>query len=47
MGNGAIADTLFLTVGTIKTHVRHILGKLCVDDRTHAAVLALRAGIIE
>jgi two-component system, NarL family, response regulator LiaR len=45
--NAEIADTLFLTVGTIKTHVRHILNKLCVDDRTHAAVLALRAGIIE
>ncbi len=45
--NAEIADTLFLTVGTIKTHVRHILSKLCVDDRTHAAVLALRAGIIE
>ncbi len=45
--NAEIADTLFVTVGTIKTHVRHILSKLCVDDRTHAAVLALRAGIIE
>jgi two-component system, NarL family, response regulator LiaR len=45
--NAEIADALFLTVGTIKTHVRHILTKLCVDDRTHAAVLALRAGIIE
>jgi two-component system, NarL family, response regulator LiaR len=45
--NAEIADALFLTVGTIKTHVRHILNKLCVDDRTHAAVLALRAGIIE
>ena len=45
--NAEIADQLFVTVGTIKTHVRHILNKLCVDDRTHAAVLALRAGIIE
>jgi two-component system, NarL family, response regulator LiaR len=45
--NAEIADALFLTVGTVKTHVRHILTKLCVDDRTHAAVLALRAGIIE
>jgi two-component system, NarL family, response regulator LiaR len=45
--NAEIADNLFLTVGTIKTHVRHILQKLCVDDRTHAAVIALRAGLIE
>jgi two-component system, NarL family, response regulator LiaR len=45
--NGEIAEQLFVTVGTVKTHVRHILNKLCVDDRTHAAVLALRAGLIE
>jgi two-component system, NarL family, response regulator LiaR len=45
--NAEIAEQLFVTVGTIKTHVRHILNKLCVDDRTHAAVLALRAGLIE
>jgi two-component system, NarL family, response regulator LiaR len=45
--NSEIAEKLFVTVGTVKTHVRHILNKLCVDDRTHAAVLALRAGLIE
>jgi two-component system, NarL family, response regulator LiaR len=45
--NGEIAEQIFVTVGTVKTHVRHILNKLCVDDRTHAAVLALRAGLIE
>jgi two-component system, NarL family, response regulator LiaR len=45
--NAEIAEQLFVTVGTTKTHVRHILNKLCVDDRTHAAVLALRGGLIE
>ncbi len=45
--NGEISEQLFVTVGTVKTHVRHILNKLCVDDRTHAAVLALRGGLIE
>ncbi len=45
--NAEISEALYVTVGTIKTHIRHILNKLCVDDRTHAAVLALRAGIIE
>jgi two-component system, NarL family, response regulator LiaR len=45
--NGEISKQLFVTVGTVKTHVRHILNKLCVDDRTHAAVLALRGGLIE
>jgi two-component system, NarL family, response regulator LiaR len=45
--NSEIAEQLFVTVGTVKTHVRHILNKLCVDDRTHAAVLGLRGGLIE
>lgn len=44
--NAEIAKRLFLTVGTVKTHVRGILSKLCVDDRTQAAVRALRSGII-
>ncbi|HIK40836.1 response regulator transcription factor, partial [Thermoleptolyngbya sp. M55_K2018_002] len=44
--NAAIAEQLFITVGTVKTHVRNILNKLCADDRTQAAVLALRSGLI-
>lgn len=44
--NVVIADRLCITVGTVKTHVRNILAKLCADDRTEAAVRALRAGIV-
>jgi two-component system, NarL family, response regulator LiaR len=44
--NAAIADQLYITVGTVKTHVRNILNKLSADDRTQAAVLALRSGLI-
>jgi two-component system, NarL family, response regulator LiaR len=44
--NVVIAERLCITVGTVKTHVRNILAKLCADDRTEAAVRALRAGII-
>jgi DNA-binding NarL/FixJ family response regulator len=44
--NIAIAEKLFITAGTVKTHVRNILGKLCADDRTEAAVRALRSGLI-
>jgi DNA-binding NarL/FixJ family response regulator len=44
--NAIIAERLFITVGTVKTHVRNILNKLCADDRTQAAVLALRAGLV-
>lgn len=45
--NAAIAQKLHLTIGTVKTHVRSILSKLCVADRTQAAVRALRAGLVQ
>lgn len=44
--NAHIASACYITVGTVKTHVRSILNKLCVDDRTQAAVRALRGGLI-
>jgi DNA-binding NarL/FixJ family response regulator len=44
--NAAIAEKLYITVGTVKTHVRNILNKLSADDRTQAAVRALRSGLI-
>ncbi|MGV0026267.1 response regulator [Phormidesmis priestleyi] len=44
--NATIAEKLYITVGTVKTHVRNILNKLCADDRTQAAVRALRSGLV-
>lgn len=44
--NAEIAERLYITVGTVKTHVRNILNKLCADDRTQAAVRALRSGLV-
>lgn len=44
--NTEIAEALFVTVGTVKTHVHNILQKLGVDDRTQAAVRALRSGLV-
>ena len=44
--NAQIAEKLYITVGTVKTHVRNILNKLCADDRTQVAVRALRTGLI-
>lgn len=44
--NVEIAEKLFVAEGTVKTHVRTILNKLCADDRTQAAVRALRAGLV-
>ncbi len=42
----AIAKELYITVGTVKTHVRNILKKLCAKDRTQAAIRALRSGLV-
>lgn len=38
--NQEIADELFITLKTVKTHVSNILAKLDVDDRTQAAIYA-------
>ena len=47
MANSDIAQTLYLSEGTIRNYVSSILEKLDVDDRTQAAVLALRFGLVE
>lgn len=46
MSNQEIADKLALSLDTIKTHMRHIMEKLCVSDRTQAAVKAMRQGLV-
>jgi len=45
--NSEIADTLHLSEGTVKNLVSRILSKLQVDDRTQAALLAVRSGITD
>lgn len=44
--NSEIASELFLSVSTVKTHLRSIMNKLSVDDRVQAAVAALRNGLV-
>ena len=46
LGNSEIAQTLFLSEGTIKNYVSVIFSKLGVTDRTQAAILAIRAGLV-
>jgi DNA-binding NarL/FixJ family response regulator len=45
--NKEIAAMLATTEGTIKGQIRNILAKLGARDRTHAAMIALKRGIIE
>jgi two-component system, NarL family, response regulator len=44
--NKEIAAALFVTEGTIKLHVNHILGKLKVSGRTEAISQAVKRGIV-
>lgn len=45
MKNTAIADKLFLSEKTVKSHVGSIFKKLQVNDRTEAAILAQQHGL--
>lgn len=44
--NQTIADELFISLKTVKTHVSNILTKLDVDDRTQAVVYAFRHHLV-
>lgn len=44
--NAEIAKSLVVSPETVKTHVRHIMEKLTVSDRTQAAVKALREDLL-
>jgi len=45
MSNAEIAATLFITAGTAKTHVAHLLAKLGARDRVQLVITAYQAGL--
>jgi NarL family two-component system response regulator LiaR len=47
MANKRIALELGLSEKTVKAHVGHLLAKLGVADRTQAALLAVRTGLVD
>jgi len=44
--NPQIAEDLHITVNTVKVHLRNILSKLQLDNRTQAAAYAVQSGLI-
>jgi DNA-binding NarL/FixJ family response regulator len=50
MGNGdsnkVMAETLGITLDTVKKHVRNVIDKLQARSRTHAAIIAAQSGIV-
>ncbi|WP_214856468.1 MULTISPECIES: response regulator transcription factor [unclassified Exiguobacterium] len=47
MANQEIADELFISLKTVKTHVSNILSKLDVVDRTQAVVYAFKHNLVK
>lgn len=45
--NQDVADELYIGIKTVKYHVTNILAKLGVDDRTQAAIYAVKNGLSE
>jgi DNA-binding NarL/FixJ family response regulator len=43
--NEVIAERLFLTANTVKTHVASILAKLGLPDRVHVVIWAFERGL--
>lgn len=46
LSNPQIAEKLIITRATAKAHVHSILQKLYVDDRTKAAIMAMKEGLV-
>jgi DNA-binding NarL/FixJ family response regulator len=45
--NTKIADNLYISINTVKTHIKNIFGKLEVEDRMHAVLKGLKEELIQ
>ena len=44
--NQAISDKLFISIETVRNHIRHIYEKLQVHSKSQAVVKAIREGLV-
>jgi DNA-binding NarL/FixJ family response regulator len=44
--NADVCEMCYISEGTVKTHVRNILAKLNLRDRTQVAVFAYESGLV-
>lgn len=44
--NHLIAERLYISVNTVKTHIKNILSKLQMENRTQVAAFALKTGLV-
>ena len=47
LSNDELAEKLYLSIATVKTHVCRIITKLDVRDRTQAVVVAYQTGLAQ
>jgi DNA-binding CsgD family transcriptional regulator len=47
LSEDAIAEILYLSPFTVKSHMKHVMMKLDARNRVHAVAIALRNGIID
>ncbi len=47
MSNAEVAETLYISRNTVKSHLSSVYEKLGVSDRTQAAIWAVRAGLVD